>query len=337
MADNVQPNNSNSSNEIDLGQLFGLIKKGFNNLFKRFLRIFLYFKKNLLKLVVLIAIGVAIGFVINTFVPKKLKTEVIVKPNFESKDYLYATIDEIASNIQSRDTIFVNKMGIDIEELVNFSVEIQPIEEVEVDKEVLEQNNKYLETLQNYKDNEFVLGVIKSEISQKSAPIHRIIFTYKNALKGEEYSQKIMSYINSNPYFSKLQKISVLNAQTRIEKNEGLLEQIDDLISSYSKNLANRESTTSQSQGMVLFDNENSLNIPNLLGQKYRLIKEIEDKQIELIEQTEAISILNFGKTQAVKKPLFGKNLVLFPAILIGGFFMFSFISFLNKKSKELI
>lgn len=337
MADQVPSNSSNTSNEIDLGQLFELIKKGFNNLFKWFLRIFLYLKKNLFKLIALVAIGVAIGFAVKTFVPKKLKSEIIVKPNFESKDYLYATIDEIASNIQSRDTIFFKKMGIDMAKLADFNVEIQPIEEEEVDKEVIEQNNKYLETLQNYKDNEFVLGIIKSEILQKSASIHRITFMYKDAIKGEEYAEKIIGYINTNPYFNELQKISTQNAQTRITKNKGLIEQIDNLISSYSKNLANRESATSQSQGMVLFDNENSLNIPNLLGQKNKLIREIENKQIEIVEQTKAINILNFGKTQAVKKPLFSKNLVLFPAILLGGFFLFSLLSFLNKKSKELI
>lgn len=337
MAEQVPPNGHNASNEIDLGQLFELIKKGFNNFFKRFLRIFLYFKKNLLKLIALAVIGVAIGFVMNTFVPKKLKTEVLVKPNFESKDYLYATIDEIASNIESKDTIFFKKIGIDIAELSNFNLEIQPVEEEEIDKEVIEQNNKYLETLQNYKDNEFVLSVIKSEILHNSSPIHCITFMHKNAIKGEEYSQKIMDYINSNPYFNKLQKVSIQNAQTRIEKNKELIEQIDDLISSYSKNLANREGATSQSQGMVLFDNENSLNIPNLLGQKNKLIKQIENKQIEIIEQTKAISILNFGKTQEVKKPLFGTNLVLFPAILLGGFFVLSFLTFLNRKSKELI
>lgn len=337
MDNQEQPNTTQGSNEIDLGQLFELIKKGFDNLFRKFLRIFVYFKKNIIKLGILIVIGVGIGFLMNKLIPKKLKTEVIVKPNFESKEYLYATVDEIASNILAKDTLFFKAMDIDVTELANFSVVIEPIEEVELDNEIIEQNTKYLEILQNYQSNEAILKVIKSEILRNSEPIHRITFYFKNAKNGEEYARKMMNYINSNAYFKELQQVSVQNAETRIKKNNDLINQIDGLISSYSQNLANREGAKSQSQGMVLFDNENSLNIPNLLGLKNNLIKETEDKRIEILEQNNAISIQNFGKTQVVKKSVLGKNLVLFPSILLGAFFVLSFILFLNKKSKELL
>lgn len=337
MANQEQPNATQGSNEIDLGQLFELIKTGFDNLFRKFLRIFVYFKKNIIKLGILIAIGVGVGFLMNKLIPKKLKTEVIVKPNFESKDYLYATVDEIASNILAKDTLFFKAMDIEVTELANFSVVIEPIEEVELDNEIIEQNTKYLEILQNYQSNESILKVIKSEILRNSEPIHRITFYFKNAKNGEEYARKMMNYINSNVYFKELQQVSVQNAETRIKKNNDLINQIDGLISSYSQNLANREGAKSQSQGMVLFDNENSLNIPNLLGLKNNLIKETEDKRIEILEHNNAISIQNFGKTQVVKKSVLGKNLVLFPSILLGAFFVLSFILYLNKKSKELL
>lgn len=337
MANSEQPNNPQASNEIDLGQLFELIKRGFHNLFKKFLRLFVYFKKNLVKLGVLVVIGVGVGLLMNNLIPKKLKTEVIVKPNFESKDYLYATVDEIASNIVAKDTLFFKAMDIEVAQLDNFSIEIEPIEAAEVDKELIEQNNKYLEILQNFQNNEFILNVIKSEILQNSEPIHRITFYFKNAQHGEEYARKMMKYINSNPYYKELQQVTIKNAEMRIQENNNLIYQIDGLIASYSQNLANREGAKSESQGMVMFDNENSLNIPNLLGLKNRLIKETEDKRIEILEQKNAISIQNFGKTQVVKKSLLGKNLVLFPSILLGAFFLLSLILFLNKKAKELL
>jgi len=337
MTNQKQPHTTQDSNEIDLGQLFDLIKKGFNNLFKKVLRIFVYLKKNLIKLAVLILLGVGIGFLMNNLIPKKLKAEILVKSNFESKDYLYATVDEIASNIRSKDTLFFKNMGIEAVDLDNFGVKIEPIEEEEVDKELIEQNNKYLEILQNYQNDEFILGIVKSEILKNTSPIHRITFTYKNAQKGEEYTRKMMNYINSNPYFKGLQEVFIKNAADRIEKNKDLIKQIDGLVASYSQNLANREGATSQTQGMVLFDNENSLNIPNLLGLKNKLIKEIEKKHVEMLELTNAVSIQNFGKTQAVQKSLFGTNLVLFPAILIGAFFIISIIKYLNKKARELL
>lgn len=337
MDNQQQPSTNQGSNEIDLGQLFELIKKGFDNLFKKFLRLFVYFKKNLIKLCVLIALGVGFGLLMNKLVPKKLKTEVLVKPNFESEDYLYDTVDEIASNILSKDTLFFSKIGIEVSDLENLSLKIEPLEEVEVDKELIEQSNKYLEVLQNYKTDEFILNVIKSEILQKSIQIHRITFFYKNAAKGEEITRKLMNYLNDNPYFKELQSVSNKNAQTRIENNKKLVAQIDDLVSGYSRNMANKQGGSTESQGIVLVEGENGLNIPNLLNLKDKLEKEIEGKHIEILEQNNAISIQNFGKTQVVQKSVLGKNLVLFPSILLSAFFVLSFILFLNKKSKELL
>jgi len=337
MANLEQPNNSQDSNEIDLGQLFELIKKGFHNLFKKFLRLFVYFKKNLLKLVILIAIGVGVGLLMNNLIPKKLKTEVIVKPNFNSKDYLYAAVDEIASNILAKDSMFFKNMGVAVNELDNFSIEIEPVEELEEDQEIIEQNTKYLEVLQNFKNDEFILNAIKSEIFQNSEPVHRITFYFKNGQIGNDYARKMMNYINSNPYFIELQKVSIKNAEMRIEQNKDLVNQIDDLIANYSKKLANNENVPSKAQGMLLLDSENSLNIPNLLSLKNRLIRETEDKRFAMLEQADFVSIQNFGKTQPVKKSLLGKNLVLFPSILLGAFFLLSMILYMNKKAKELL
>lgn len=328
---------SGNSNEIDLGQLFELIRRGFHKIFKGFLRVFLYLKRNWIMLAALTIVGVGVGLLMNNLVPKKLKTEVIVKPNFESKDYLYTIVDEIASNLTTKDTIFFNGMGMDAAQLGNFNITIEPVEEMEADKETLELNNKYLESLQNYKDNDFILEIIKAEILKKSVPVHRITFTYKNPSLGQELAKKIMDYINANSYFTELQKTFVENAKTRIDRNNSLITQIDGLISTYSEGLSNRESTSSQAQGMVLFESDDNLNIPNLLTLKNKLIKETEEKRIALIDQNQSVRIINFGQTQTVQKSLLGKNLVLFPTLLLGGFFVFSFISYLNRKTKELL
>jgi len=71
MADNVTPNNSNASDEIDLGQLLQLIKKGFHNLGNFFLRIFIYLRKNTFKLAALVIIGLAISFGLNQIISNK--------------------------------------------------------------------------------------------------------------------------------------------------------------------------------------------------------------------------------------------------------------------------
>ena len=67
MAENQSPKTQNSSDEIDLGQLFQLIGKGFNAIFRFFLRVFLYLKKNIFILIGLVVIGFVLGFGLNKF------------------------------------------------------------------------------------------------------------------------------------------------------------------------------------------------------------------------------------------------------------------------------
>lgn len=330
----MEPNTTSSSDEIELGQLLQIVRKGLNVIFRGILRVFIFLKKNAIKLIALIFIGAAIGFLLNTLVEDKLQTEVIVKPNFESKDYLYAVVEELQSNILTKDSIFFNNVDIDVNALKNFKLEIEPIEEnLEIDKDMVEENNKYLEVLQNYKDNDFVLDVIKSEILKKSVVTHRLTFTHKNPVKGEEYVGKILAYINSNPYFKEIQQVNSQNAKARIDKNLGLIKQIDILVSNFSDGL--KGTKDQPSQGMLI-ESENGTDISSLLSLKSHLTKEIERKQIELAEQSEAVSVLNLGRTHVVKKPFFNKNIVLIPTLLIGVFFLVSLIAYLNRKSIEI-
>lgn len=334
MGNQLQSNNP-SSDEIDLGQLLQLARTGLNVVFKAILRIFRYLKRNAIKLVVLIIVGAAIGFLLNTVVDDRLQTEAIVKPNFASKDYLYYVVEELQANILAKDTAFFQSLDIDVDGLQNFKIEIEPIgDELELDKEMEIQNNRYLEILQNYKDNDFVLDVVKSEILKKSVLTHRLTFTHKNPVKGQEYVAKILDYINANPYFEELQKVVARNATSRIQKNKELIGQIDELISNFSESLKSAPNQTGQ--GMLL-EGENGTDISGLLSFKSHLTKETEQKQIELAELNNAVSILSLGKTHVVKKFFFTKNIVLIPLVLISLFFMASLISYLNRKSIEML
>jgi len=330
MADNI-PNNGSSSDEIDLGQLFKAIGKGFDNLFRAFLRFFLYLRNNFVKLAILVFIGFAIGFGLKFMISDQLKTEVIVRPNFDSKDYLYDVVDEIEANLKVKDTAFFKELGIVVSELKSLKIQIEPIQENNEEAN-LEDDMKYLETLQNYKDNSFVLDVVKAEVHKKSNMNHRITFFYKNSLAGRASTLKLMEYIENNSYFSELKKVYNENSKSKIDRNEGLIEQIDSLVAGYSKNLASGRA----GQSTVILDNENGLDITGLLGLKNNLIKEIELRKLEIIEQKEVIKVINYGKTQKVRTPIYAQGVTVIPAILLAFFFIYSIIKYLNQKVNEL-
>lgn len=323
---------SSSSDEIDLGQLFRMIGKGFDRIFKAFLRFFLYLKKNFVKLAILIVAGFAVGYGLKFLITDKLKTEVIVKPNFDSRDYLYNVVEEIEVNLATRDTAFFKDLGIVVSELESLKIEIEPIEE-KGDEENMEEDLKYLEILQSFNDDSFIADVIKTEILKKSGLNHRITFFYKNPLAGREATRRLMEYINGNEYFNELKQIYNTNAQSKIERNQELIKQIDTLIYGFSKNLT---SGNRVEQGTVVLENEKSLEIPSLLSLKNALIKETENRRLEIVEQQEIVSIINFGKNQKVKVPLYSQGIFVIPIILVVSFLLFSFLGYLNKKASEL-
>lgn len=331
MAENNIPNSSNSSDEIDLGQLFQMIGNGFNRLFRGILRIFLYLKKNVLILLGLVILGGIIGFGLNRIISKKLKTEVIVKPQMESKNYLYDVIDEIQSNIKSKDTAFFSNIGVDIIDFAGLEISIAPVSD---NRESSESEMKYLELLQSFENTEAIADIVRAELQNKSSFNHRITFFYKDAEVGQQFAKGVMAYINTNEYFDGLITVYRENATSRINENKQLLKQVDEIITSYAKKMAENDDMVGNDR--IVLDNQETVNITGLFELKNSLIQDIESKYLELEQRTDPIKIINFGKPQQVQKAFFGKNIVLIPLVFVGFFFLVSIFKYLNKKSTEL-
>jgi hypothetical protein len=142
-----------------------------------------------------------------------------------------------------------------------------------------------------------------------------------------------MDYINSNAYYKEIVKTYTENAQGRIKQNDSLVKQIDVLIGNYSKKMLSENTAT---EGRIVLENEQQLNVPQLFTLKNDLIRDTESKKLELERRKDAITIINFGKPQKIIKPFFKKNIILFPLVYIGIFFLFSFVKYLNKKAMEM-
>jgi hypothetical protein len=330
MAD--QPVNQNNSDEIDLGQLFQMIRNGFNKLGVLFLRLFIYLKKSALILIGLVVLGVAIGYGLKFITTEKVQLDVIVRPNLESKDYLYDMISEIESSIKVRNEAFLNNLGISKDDLDGFEISIESIKkEKEEGKE--EKELKYLEVLQKFQNTDLIADVLREELLKNTELIHRISFKYKKP-KGEEVARKLMDHINSNSYFTQLLLVEKDNSKERIEKNKVLIAQIDTIIQNYSKNL-NNNSTTLET-GKLVVQNEEKLDVTGLITLKTELIEDIEDQKIELNELTGPISVINFGNPHQVSKSFFSNSIIILPLILIVAFFVLTLLKYLNKKASEM-
>jgi hypothetical protein len=332
MANQKQTNTSKSqSDEIDLGQLFQIIGNFFESIFRRFLRFFLFIKRNIYMLLGLGVLGVAAGFGLKQITSEKMKTEVIVRPNIESKDYLYDVVAEVQANIKAENHTFFDSLKIDIDELKGFEVAIETLGNK---GSKLEDELKYLELLKGMDISREVSDVIKDEVLSRNSLNLKISFFYQEDTKGHESAKKIMEYINSNPYFNELISIYISNAKKRIEKNEVLIKQLDELITQYTINL--KSDNNQNSDGKIVLSDEQEMNLPALFALKNDLIRDIENKNVELKTRENAIKVINFGTPQEVKIPFFGKTPVLIPLVLIGMFFIFSVLKYLDKKASEL-
>ena len=330
MASNQTQDKQNSSDEIDLGQVFQLIGRGFNNVFLFFLRFYSYLKSNVFILIALVIVGFGLGFGLNKLTTKKLKTEIIVKPQLESKNYLYDVIDEIQSNISSKDTLYFKRIGIENVDFNGLEINIsRVIEEGNTDSDL-----KYLKLLQSFENTDAIADIVRAELQNKSSFNHRIIIDYKNVEFGEVFAKKVISYINTNTHFGNILDTYRTNANDRIEQNQLLLNQIDIIIVNYSNSLTSKKENTTANQ--IIVDNKEEVNVPKLFELKNLLLRDIESKRLELIEKVEPITVVNFGKSQVIKKSFFGKNIVFIPILLLSIFFLISLIRYLNKRIHEL-
>ncbi len=330
MSDNPSKN-SNPTEEIDLGQLFTIIGKWFNRLFVNFIVFFVYLKKNIFWLGGLVILGGLCGYLLNQFTDESQQLDVIVTPNLETKNYLYDVVAEIQAEINAQDTIFLQTMGVELASVKELELEINPLRSQS--SESLKADDKILDLLKDFDSSEAITDILREELKDKAVKEHRLSFYFKDPFGGKETAQKIVSYINSNPYYNQLIATYRMNAEERIIRNDSLIVQIDRIIKNYTDRMGRDQLSA---EGRLVLDNQEPLDVPSLLEFKNRLIRDSEAKKLDLEMKKNAITIVSFGNPYIVQKPIFQKNIILFPLIFLGAFFLLAFIRYLNRKSKEM-
>ena len=106
----MSQNTNNSENqEIDLSMISNKIKGFFDGVAFSIFKGILFLKRNFLILGILLVVGVGFGIFLDT-TNNSYDSEIIVKPNFGSTDYLYSKIDLLESKIKNRDTVFLKTL-----------------------------------------------------------------------------------------------------------------------------------------------------------------------------------------------------------------------------------
>lgn len=331
---NQNPNNSDNQ-EIELSMITNKIKDFFDGIATSIFRSILFFKRNLLWFSGLSLVGFGLG-VYSDFTNKSYDSEIIVKPNFGSTDYLYSKIDLLESKIKENDTLFLKSIGIEKPKNINL-IEIEPIIDIYsfvnigYDKNS-PQNSQNFELVKLLADDSDINKTIKDKVTSKNYSSHRIHIRTKGYISDNQMIVPILNYLNKNEYFETLRKLQIQNVSIKMTKNEEIINQINGLLNKFS----NTNDSNQKSEKLIYYNENTQLN--EIIKTKDNLLLELGNQRVELANLDKFVkkvsSVINIKNKSVIN----GNLKFLLPIFFIFGFiFINLFSKFYKKQSLKVL
>lgn len=301
MADNQTPTNPNNSDEVDLGQLFQMIGKGFNkffqflgNIFKgifnSFILLLLFIQKHFLKLTIIAVIGLALGVYLDITLPAKYTSSMVVEPNFNSVQQLYNNInyyDELAEAEDS--TGLAEALGISIKE-ASFIKEFE-IDSYSDDNQKIQLFDKFVRSLDSTTKKAIDMEKYLKNFNSLDARFHNIsIISWDNTV-AKKIEPSIISSISRNEYFQLQQSISNKNINLQDSLYKKQLMEVDSLQQLYKRVMVKEAEKLMQGTNINLGEGDGKENRELALVNQVDLLK--QNLVLLNIERANKSSILN--------------------------------------------
>lgn len=320
----------NDEQEIDLSQISKKIGGIFDQLATSIFKGILFLKKNILTFLVLLIVGVGLGFVLDS-TNKSYNHQIIVSPNFSSTDYLYSKINLINSKIRQNDTLFLKSIGIETpKNISNISVSsINDIYNFVNDKSNTvnnAQNSQNFELLKLLSEDGDINKVIKDSLTSKNFSQHRINISTQGFVTKKNTLDPLMTYLNNNAFYTDYKKTYLSNTRAKIKADSIVIAQIDVLLKDFSSN------ADGQKNDKLVYYNENT-QLNDIIKTKTDLVAEIGYLRTQMIGLNKVIldksSVINIRNT----KGLDNKMKLVLPILLIFGFIGWKiFMAFYRKQ-----
>lgn len=302
--------------ETDLEFLANKLSEISNNIGQRIYNFIRFILDNIIALVVIFAVGLGLGYLIDYLKPKEYLNEVILVANFDSQDYLYGQINNYnGRKFIKKDSAFIHLNSIEIEPVENVFTMMRGEELVT------------FETLKVLVSRGVSMDDIKKdETFLKNNKYHKMsVFT-----DDDESSEKIINlfleHVNDNRYLQERKKVEIENLEIKISGLKNSISQIDSLL-----NKLNTEDLGRSSDLII----NNYPNVNEIINLKDKYMKTIREDEISIIEYQKPIfesSVnLNILKSSGLKSFKF-----ILPILFVFAFFFYkSFASFMKKYSKK--
>ncbi len=292
----------NSYNEINLYQLIEQNIKSTKN----------FLRKHFLILLTLIIVGAIVGYFTSPSL-KQYQSSAIVIPNFNSVDYIYNDVELLNSKIKERDVNFLKKNNISPNII---QIEIEPIiniyQYIDNDNDY---DNKRFDLLKLFAEDGDINKVTIDEKTSKNYKTHQINILTKNNKLSDHDINTILSFLNNNEFYKKIQQKSLENIKSRMVYNSETINQINTILA--------KSETNNNTSNLLYFNNNSQLN--DLINNKNYLIKENEKLSVVLIESTDIVKkVAQTLNVKETKFPYF--YLAIFPLLFIVIYFIYLFL-----------
>jgi hypothetical protein len=329
----MSTNKNNEQDEMSLGHLFTKIENIFTIINTIIFKGILFFKRNIISLIILFIIGAGLGYYLDSK-NKVYNQEVIVTPNISGVDFLYAKINSLSSKLKENDRLYFKSIGVKNADKI-ISIKIEPIIDIYnfVNKNSANtanaQNTQNFELLKLLSEDGDINKVINDELTSRNYDKHKIMIETLGKVKIEDIISPILKYLNSDEYYNKLLQIYNQNTVIKIEKNEQQIAQIDSILKIMTNNLGQ-----SKNQNLI-FNNENN-QINPLFNLKNSLLNEIGSQKVDLENLKAFIKDSSITINVINTKGLNGKLKLILPLLFVFAFIFLSlfFSLYKNKKAK---
>ena len=259
--------NSNTSEEVDLGQLFKMIGSAFTRLYKFIGSIFnnvllaliwlvLFVKKRIIILSVAGLVGLVLGVALDMSMPPTYKSTLSIKQNYETGENLYESINYYNGLLKDKDyRILGGLLGLTelaTEEIVGFD-----IEPIITDNEYLVMFNSYIGELDSLAASKIEYKEYVKNIREYKHRYQQISIKSKTRADFKGVFTNIINNIETNSFFVNEQAKDILELQQTQQAIEISLAQSDSLQETYKRVLENSKDSQSNAEIGITFEGAN--------------------------------------------------------------------------------
>jgi len=303
---------SKDYHEVDLKEVSAKTIKWIENSKLSLLKQFVFVKKNIIFLVIITVVGY-IGGLFLDLKPKFYNQEVVVVPNFNSFDYLYAKINELNAKLENGELETLEAMGFENPKNI-LEISILAIPDP---YKLVEFKKDNFELLKLMSENGNLSNIFKEDLTSRQYKFHKISILTKKPITDQKIIDVLMKHLNDDAFFENQQVLETKNTAYRLQELDSMNLQVSRILGNLGET-----SDPNQTRDNVLILKE-GLDVDNIMIIKDNFVKERNQlkMQMELFDKIVKETIVT--QNTRGKEWLFRRGRYILPIILILMFVLF--------------